>query len=191
MILEERENNKKDLEKAKEKSKNEANETICQLNKQIVLERAKMFAEHQENSKNLEEEFRMKEDRLNQSLNLLNQSLNLIEEREQAWQDERREVLKEVERLKEEATKMAKMLSMEYEEDNLSKEKRISLSQEVSSLQLVVEMRNEEVKKLREQLTRATQDQQQAEILKDKLRKATAKLEDLEEQIKIKNRKER
>ena len=37
MILEDRENFKKDLEKAKVKSKNEANETICQLNKQIVL----------------------------------------------------------------------------------------------------------------------------------------------------------
>ena len=93
MIHEDRQNHKKDLEKAKSKAKNEANETICQLNKQIVLERAKLFAEHQENSKNLEEEFRMKEDRLNQSLNLLNQSLNSIKEREQAWQDEKRKVL--------------------------------------------------------------------------------------------------
>ena len=191
MILEDRENFKKDLEKAKVKSKNEGNETICQLNKQIVLERAKMFAEHQENSKNLEEEFRMKEDRLNQSLNLLNKSLNLIEEREQAWQDERREVLKEVQRLKEEATRMAKMLAMEYKEDNLSKEKRRSLSQEVSSLQLVVEMRTGEVRNLREQLARSTQEKDQAEIGKDKLSKATSKMEDLEEQIKIKNRKER
>ena len=133
MILEDRENLKKDLEKAKAKAKNEANETICQLNKQIVLERAKMFAEHQENSKNLDEEFRMKEDRLNKSLILLNQSLNLIEEREQAWQDEKREVLKEVQMLKEEATRMAKMLAMEYKEDNLSKEKKKGLGQEVSS----------------------------------------------------------
>ena len=62
MILEDREKFRKDLEQAKVKSKNEANETICQLNKQIVLERAKMFAEHQENSKNLEEEFGMKKD---------------------------------------------------------------------------------------------------------------------------------
>jgi galactokinase/mevalonate kinase-like predicted kinase len=116
-----------------------------------------MFAEHQENSKNLEEEFRMKEDRLNKSLNLLNQSLNVIEEREQAWQDEKREVLKEVKRLKEEATRMAKMLAMEYDADNLSKEKRQSLSQEVSSLQLVVEMRTGEVRNLREQPARATQ----------------------------------
>ena len=60
-----------------------------------------MYTEHQENSKNLEEEFRMKEDRLNKSLTLINQSLNLIEEREQAWQDEKREILKEVQRLKE------------------------------------------------------------------------------------------
>ena len=184
MILEDRENLKKDLE-------NYANESISQLNKQIVLERAKLFAEHQENSKNLEEEFRMKEDRLNKSLILLNQSLNLIEEREQAWQDEKREVLKEVQRLKKEATRMAKMLAMEYEEDNLSKEKKKGLSQEVSSLQLVVEMRTGEVRNLREQLARSTQEKEQAEIVKEKLRKATLKMEDLEEQIKIKNRKER
>jgi len=190
MILEDRENFKKNLEKAKAKAKQEANETVCQLNKQIILERAKMFAEHQENSKNLEEEFRMKEDRLNKSLNLLNQSLNLIEEREQAWQDERREVLKEVQRLNEEASRMAKMLAMEYTEDNLSKGKRTSLSQEISSLQLVVEMRTGEVKTLREQLARKNQEQEQAEIVKEKLRNATLRMEDLEEQIKIKNRKE-
>ena len=55
ILYEDKENHIKDLEKAKTKAKNEANETICHLNKQIVFERAKMFNEHQENSKNLED----------------------------------------------------------------------------------------------------------------------------------------
>eukprot|EP00092_Neocalanus_flemingeri_P070157 GFUD01086076.1.p1 GENE.GFUD01086076.1~~GFUD01086076.1.p1 ORF type:complete len:635 (+),score=205.79 GFUD01086076.1:374-2278(+) len=186
-LLQEKEKHRKDLEIAENNAKNSANETISQLNKQIVLERAKMFAEHQENSKNLEEEFRMKEDRLNQSLALFEESLNLIEKREQAWQDERADVLKEVQRLKEEATRMVKILAMEYEEENLSEDKKRSLSQEAYSLQLVVEMRTGEVRNLREQLARATQELEQAEIVKKKLGKSTSRIEDLEEQIKIKN----
>eukprot|EP00092_Neocalanus_flemingeri_P050797 GFUD01058838.1.p1 GENE.GFUD01058838.1~~GFUD01058838.1.p1 ORF type:complete len:729 (+),score=223.06 GFUD01058838.1:320-2506(+) len=186
-LLQEKEKHRKDLEIAKNNAKNSANETISQLNKQIVLERAKMFAEHQENSKNLEEEFRMKEDRLNQSLALFEESLNLIEKREQAWQDERADVLKEVQRLKEEAIRMVKILAMEYEEENLSEDKKRSLSQEAYSLQLVVEMRTGEVRNLRDQLARATQELEQAEIVKKKLGKSTSRIEDLEEQIKIKN----
>eukprot|EP00092_Neocalanus_flemingeri_P076051 GFUD01094292.1.p1 GENE.GFUD01094292.1~~GFUD01094292.1.p1 ORF type:complete len:710 (+),score=200.59 GFUD01094292.1:533-2662(+) len=186
-LLQEKEKHRKDLEIAKNNAKNSANETISQLNKQIVLERAKMFAEHQENSKNLEEEFRMKEDRLNQSLALFEESLNLIEKREQAWQDERADVLKEVQRLKEEATRMVKILAMEYEEENWSEDKKRSLSQEVYSLQLVVEMRTGEMRNLREQLIIGTQELEQAGIVKEKLGKATSRIEDLEEQIKIKN----
>ena len=66
---------------------------------------------------------------------------------------------------------MAKMLAIEYEDDNFSKEKRRSLSQEVSSLQLVVDMRTGELRNLREQLERATQEKEQAEIVTEKLRK--------------------
>ena len=181
----------KELQIAKTNAKNAANETISQLNKQIVLERAKMFAEQQENNKRMEEEFRMKEDRLNQSLNLLNQSLNLIEEREQAWQDERSDILKEVQSLKAEASKMIKIMAMDYEEDNLNEDKKKSLSQEVYSLQLVVEMRSEEVRHLKGKLARATQQLEQADVVKGKLGKATARMEDLEEQIKIKNKFEK
>merc|ERR1712226_422485 len=50
-LTKERENNYKEIEKAKIYAKNEANETISQLNKQIVLERGKMFAEQQEQNK--------------------------------------------------------------------------------------------------------------------------------------------
>jgi len=190
-LLTEKENLRKDLETAKTKAKNSANETISQLNKQIVLERAKMFAEQQENSKHLEDDYRMKEDRLNQSLALFEESLKLLEEREQAWEDERSEVLTEVQRLKAEATKMVKILAMEYEEDNVSEDKRRSLSQEVYSLQLVIDMRTGEVRNLREQLNIATQQQEEAEVNKDKLKKATARVEDLQEQIKMKNKVEK
>jgi hypothetical protein len=166
------------------RAKNEANVTISRLNKQIVLERAKLVAEQLENSNNLEAEFKMKEDRLNNSL-------QQIEKRDQAWQDERADVLKEVQRLKAEATKMVKILAKEYEKEDLSENKKISLSQEVYSLQLVVEMRTGEVRNLRDQLARTTQQQEQAEIDKGKLRKATARMEDLEEQLKIKIQFER
>jgi cation transport regulator ChaC len=49
----------------------------------------------------------------------------------------------------------------------------------------VVEMRTGEVRKLIDQLARATQQLEQVEIDKEKLKKATARMEDLEEQIKI------
>merc|ERR1712106_191930 len=80
---------------------------------------------------------------------------------------------------------------MEYEEDNLSVDKKKSLSQEVYSLQLVVEMRSEEVRHLKGKLARATQQLEQADVIKGKLGKATARMEDLEEQIKIKNKLEK
>ena len=164
--------------------KNKANFTISKINQQIVLERGKMIAEQQENARNLEQEFTMKHERVKASS-------KLIEEREQAWKDEKDDVLKEVQRLKAEATRMVKILAMEYEGDNLSEDKRRSLSQEVYSLQLVVEMRTGEARNLREQLNRATQQLEEAEVTKDKLEKATLRLEDLTEQLKIKHIYER
>ena len=147
-----------------------------------------MFTEQQENIKHMDEEFKMKEDRINKSLNLLKQSLNLIEEREQGWQEEKAEILKEVQRLKAVGTHMVKIFTSEHDEDDLSEYKKRSLSQEVYSLQLVVEMRTGEVRNLRDQLARTTQELEQAEVVKEKLGKSTARIEDLEEQIKLKNR---
>jgi len=85
-----------------------------------------------------------------------------------------------------------KILALEYEEDdNISEEKKRSLSQEVYSLQLVVEMRTGEVRNMREQMARATQQLEQADIDKQRLKKVTARMEDLEEQLRIKNQFER
>ena len=191
-LRENKENHIKDLEKANRKARNEANETISKLNKQIVHERAKMFAEHQENNKNLEEEFKMKEERLNNSFNLLNQSLTLLEEREQAWQAEKSEVLKEVKRLREEATKMAKIVAMEFEaEDKLNETQKKGLAQEVFSLQLIVEIKSKEVRDMKEQMVRTMQQLEQAEMNKQNLKKALARVEDLEEQLRIRNVNER
>merc|ERR1711892_1109567 len=179
-LLEAKENHKKVLEKAMTKAKNEANENVSHLNKQIIHEREKMFSEQKSNNKHLENEFRMKEDRLNKSM-------IEIEEREQTWQEEKQEVLIEVQRLKAEATQMASVLAIEYDEDNIGEDKKLSLSQEVYSLQLVVDMRTGEVRNLREHLARAIQQLEQAEMGKERLRKATARMEDLEEQLRIKN----
>merc|ERR1719369_293632 len=184
-LTKERENNSKEIEKAKIDAKNEANKTISILNKEIVLERGKMFAEQQEQNKRLEEEYRMKGKRLSQ----------LVKEneiREQSWHGEKKCILREVQRLKAEAAKMVKNLAMEYkEEDNLNVNKKRSLSQEVYSLQLVIEMKTGEVKNLREQLARATHELEQDEMVKEKLKKATLRIEDLEEQPKIKSKLEK
>merc|ERR1719483_1531384 len=117
--------------------------------------------------------------------------LNLLNKREEPWQDEKADAIKEVQRLKAEAIRMVKILAMEYEEDNLNEDKKRSLSQEVYSLQLVVEMRTEEVRNLREQLNRPTQQLKEADITKEKLEMATARMEDLEERLKIKHQFER
>jgi len=170
----------KNLEIANIEAKNVANETISKLNKQVIQERGKILAEQQENSKQLQEEFRLKNEQLNQSL-------RDIEEREASWQEERQDVLNEVQRLKADATRMAKLLAMEYEDDNCLGNKKRSLSQEVYSLQLVVEMKTGEVRNMREQMAKASQQLEQAEKDKEKLRKVTARVEDLEEQLRIKN----
>ena len=130
---------KRDNQEAILKAKIEADDTVSKHTHQIGLERRKLIAEQQESARNLEEEFKLKEGRLNESF-------KQIEERGQACQDERADVLKEVQRLKAEATRMVKILAMEYEEDNLSEDKKRNLRQEVSSLQLVVEMRTGEGK---------------------------------------------
>ena len=166
------------------KAKNEANIIISELNQQIVKERAKVISDQQENSRNLELEYRVKEDQLNVFI-------LQAENREKAWQEERADVLREVQRLKSEATRMVKILAMECEEENFNEDKKISLSQEVYSLQLVVEMRTGDVRNLREQLAITEQKLEQAEMGKERLRKTAARMEDLEEQLRIKDQFER
>jgi len=174
----------KENQEAIQKARIETDETIRKLNQQITSEKQKLFVEQQENAKNLEEEFKMKEERLNESL-------KQIQERDQAWQDERADILEEVQRLKAEATKMVKILAMEYEEDNLSEERKDILSQEVYSLQMVVEMRTKEVKSLRQQLSKVTKELVESEALQTELKSETEKMEDLERQIKTKDNFER
>jgi len=171
-------------EEAMSKVKSEANYNISIMHQQILLEREKLIKEQQENMRNLEQEYEMKDKKINDSF-------KLVEKREEAWQDEKADVIKEVQRLKAEAIRMVKILAMEYEEDNLNEDKKRSLSQEVYSLQLVVEMRTGEVRNLREQLNRATQQLEEVEVTKEKLEKATARMEDLEERLKIKHQFER
>ena len=74
-----KEGQSKELEVAVMEAKNEANRTISELNRVVVTERAKLLAEQQENSRQLEEEWKMKEERLQHSL-------VEVEERENRWQ---------------------------------------------------------------------------------------------------------
>ena len=108
-------------------AKNQANQTISRLNKQVVAERAKMFSEQQESKAVLQEEFRLKEARLEQSLHLLERSVNAVEQREVGWQEERAALLVARDRA-------VKLLAAEYEEENLTGEQRRSLTAEVVGL---------------------------------------------------------
>jgi len=179
-IAAEKELHSKALETAMMDAKNEANRTISELNREVVAERGKLVAEQQARSRELEEEWRVKEERLQKSL-------LEVEGREQEWQEERAEVLAEVQRLKAEASRMVAILAMEAEEENLSEEKKLSLGQEVYSLQLVVDMRTGEVRSLRQQLAVANQQLECMDSLRGQLEKANARLDDLQAQVLNKN----
>merc|ERR1719403_577033 len=176
----EKEAHSKALETAMMEAKNEANRTISELNKEVVAERGKLVADQQALSSKLEEEWIMKEEKLQKSL-------CEVEGRERQWQEERAEVLAEVQRLKAEASRMVAILAMEAEEENLSEEKKLSLGQEVYSLQLVVDMRTGEVRSLRQQLAVANQQLEGMDSLKSQLEKANARLDDLQAQVMNKN----
>ena len=175
---------RKDNENAIAKAQIESTNVISRLAAQNREQKEKMIIEKEENLKNLEVEFREKE-------KSLTESFKHLEERDRGWKVEREEVLQEVQRLKEEARKMVNLLAMECEKDSISEKKKRSLTQEVYSLQLVVEMRTGEVRNLREQLAKASQQLEEAQIEKEKLRNVSARIEDLEEQLRRKAELER
>lgn len=81
---------------------------------------------------------------------------------------------------------MVNLLALEYEEENLSEEKKRSLSAEVYSLQLVVDMRTGEVRNLRDQVATLTHHLEIMHDVQTKLDKANNRIEDLQEQLKLK-----
>merc|ERR1719500_2038800 len=162
---------KKDVQEAVLNANNRANETITNLNKEIALEKVKQKEEHEEVVRKLSVELKDKEGKIQEAF-------VEIEQREQSWQDDKEDVLREIQRLKAEASKMVSILAAEYEEENLSEEKKRSLSAEVYSLQLVVEMRTAEVRGLREKLATSQQQLEDAAVTRNSLQKAEAKIED-------------
>jgi len=178
------EHQRKELDSAVMKAKNEANRMISELNIQKVNERSKLEEEQRANSLQLEEEWRMKEERMNQWM-------VEVEERERGWQEERSEVLTEVQRLKEDAGRMVAILAKEIEEENFSGEKRLSLGQEVYSLRLVLEMRTGEVRSLRGKLAQAQHQLEDLEVTKSRLQNATTRLDDLQAQVAAKDKLEK
>ena len=175
---------KKDTENAITKAQLESTNVISRLAEKNRQQKEKLIIEKEENMKNLEMDFREKE-------RSLTESLQHLEERNRECKIEREEVLQEVERLKEEARIMVNLLAMEYDKDPIRRKKKRSLTQEVYSLQLVVEMRTGEVRNLREQLAKASQQLEEAQIEKEKLRNVSARIEDLEEQLRRKAELER
>ena len=159
-------------------------ETIKMLNEQFELEKEDLSNQQNELINKLQDEYKEKEEKLQQSF-------KEIEERDKAWQDERAEILKEIQRLKEEATKIMKILAMEFEEEFLTEERKNILGQEVNSLQLVVEMRTQEVKSLKEQLEKASQELKASERIRERLKFESEKVQKLETQLEQKSTFER
>merc|ERR1719348_1819833 len=174
---------KKESEEIVLRVNNNANETITKLNLEIAAEKSKLADEHQAVVARLKNDLQEKEDKVKEAF-------SEIEEREHAWQEEKDDILREIQRLKAEASKMVAILAEEYEEENLSEEKKRSLSAEVYSLQLVVEMRTGEVRSLREKLGIVTHQMESQAVTQSQLDKALARIEDLEEQLKQKVVKE-
>ena len=183
-LLKEMEFYRKELDINVVNVQNNANEMILQLNKQELLERNDMAKIHSENITLMEEKFKINEKKLNESL-------KTVKEREDLWEKEKTEVLEEVQNLKAEALQMVTKLALEYEEETTGTEKRRSLSQEVFCLQIIVEMKTDEMRNLREQVALTEQQLEQFEITKKRLKTVLARIEDLEEQITIKERVER
>ena len=175
---------KKESEEIVLRVNNNANETITKLNLEIAAEKSKLADEHQAVVVRLTNDLQEKEEKVKEAF-------SEIEEREHAWQEEKDDILREIQRLKAEASKMVAILAEEYEEENLSEEKKRSLSAEVYSLQLVVEMRTGEVKTLRSKLGNMTHQLETAANTQAKLDKAQARVEDLEEQLRVKKQFER
>ena len=171
------------MEEALLEANNVARETINKLNRDVKEEKEKMKEKQTLELNKITSE-------LNDKDKQMKEAFEEIERREQAWQDEREDIISEVQRLKAEASKMIQILAEEYEEENLSEEKKRSLSAEVYSLQLVVEMRTGEVRSLREKLGIVTHQMESQAVTQSQLDKALARIEDLEEQLKQKVVKE-
>ena len=158
---------------------NDANESITRLTAQLEREKSRIVTEHEKSIGEVRSQLKERDEKLSEAF-------REISEREENWQEEKADVLREVQRLKAEASKMVQVLALEYEEENMSEEKKRSLSAEVYSLQLVVEMRTGEVRSLRDQLASLTHQLDLMEGVQVKLDKANARIEDLQEQLKLK-----
>ncbi|XP_059081967.1 probable WRKY transcription factor protein 1 isoform X2 [Tigriopus californicus] len=108
--------------------------------------------------------------------------------KDEAWKKEKMEVFGEIQRLKDEANRFIAILSAEDESDeHLSPERRQTLTREVESLQLVVEMRTQEVHRLREEQAKHLAKLEELDTTKESLAKMKAKVEDLQAQLDRKN----
>ena len=163
---------------------NDANESITRLTAQLEREKSRIVADHEKSLGEVRSQLKERDEKLSEAF-------REISEREENWQEEKADVLREVQRLKAEASKMVQVLALEYEEENMSEEKKRSLSAEVYSLQLVVEMRTGEVRSLRDQLASLTHQLDLMEGVQVKLDKANARIEDLQEQVRTKDRVEK
>eukprot|EP00095_Tigriopus_kingsejongensis_P002636 maker-scaffold441_size170131-snap-gene-0.31 protein:Tk02636 transcript:maker-scaffold441_size170131-snap-gene-0.31-mRNA-1 annotation:"microtubule-associated tumor suppressor candidate 2 homolog isoform x2" len=111
---------------------------------------------------------------------------------EDTWKQEKQEVFSEIQRLKDEANRFIAILSAEDEsDDHLSLERKQTLTREVESLQLVVEMRTQEVHRLREEQAKQQAKLEELDFTKDSLARMRAKVEDLQAQLVNKSANER
>ena len=163
---------------------NNANEIIKQLKSELLLERNKQEELRLQNFKAMDEKYKLQE-------NKFNESVRNVKEREEIWEKERSEILGEVQNLKADALEMVTKMALEYEDEVAGAEKRRSLSQEAFCLQIIVSMKTDEMRNLREQVAITEQKLEQSENSKKKLSLVLARIEDLKEQIRIKDEAQR
>ena len=154
------------------------------MKSELLLERNKQEEIRLQNCRAMDEKYKIQE-------NKLNESVKNVKEREEIWEKERSEILGEVQNLKADALEMVTKMALEYEDEVAGAEKRRSLSQEAFCLQIIVSMKTDEMRNLREQVAITEQKLEQSENSKKKLSLVLARIEDLKEQIRIKDEAQR
>ena len=163
---------------------NNANEIITQLKRELSYERNKQEEIRLQNRQAMEQKYKLHE-------NKLTELLKNVKEREEIWEKERSDILEEVRTLKADALEMVTKMALEYEDEVGRPEKRRSLSQETFCLQIIVGMKTDEMRNLREQVAVTEQKLEQSENSKKKLNLVLARIEDLKEQIRLKDEAQR
>ena len=109
------------------------------------------------------------------------------EKKDEMWKKERNDVLLEIQRLKEEAERFIEILSSSHEDEvDLPFDKKQRLTAEVESLKLLVDLRTQEIHRLRDEKSCLLRKVASLEDVEVKFEKCAAKVEHLTAQLDVK-----